>query len=394
MAGPCSGFRVLDFTTVISGPFPTQMLGDLGADVIKVEPPMGDSCRYSGAPFREPGFSGFLAQFNRNKRSLVLDLKQPAAQEAAQRLARGCDVVVQNFRPGVADRLGLGYERLSAENRGLVYAVITGFGHDGPYAELPAYDHVIQGMTGLMPSQGTPEAPRLIQGGVADKATGMTLYAGVLAALLARERNGGQGQRVEVPMIDAFAAFALPEDMMSRSFPPLESDGPSANDIFRTWPTADGHVVGLFIQDREFRALCGALEREDLLQDARFASTFDRFANWNELAPTVEEAIRRLPTGEFIARARKLGAPFAPVQDVDTFLADAQTVHNRTVESVEDPRFEGATRYLRHPVRYGRTPASLRHHAPRLGEHTEEILGEAGFTSEEIAALREAGAAR
>jgi crotonobetainyl-CoA:carnitine CoA-transferase CaiB-like acyl-CoA transferase len=394
MAGPCDGIRVLDFTTVISGPFPTQALGDLGADVVKVEPPLGDSSRYSGAPFREPGFSGFLAQFNRNKRSIALDLKQPEAQAAARRLAARSDVVVQNFRPGVAERLGLSYERLREDNPGLVYAVITGFGTDGPYAALPAYDHVIQGLTGLMPVQGGDGPPRLMLGGMADKATGTTTLVGVLAALLARERNGGVGQRIDVPMLDAFAAFALPEEMMSRSFPPLESDGPTSNDIFRTWETADGFVVGLVIQDAEFRGLCRAIGREDLLEVPGFRSTQGRFAHWDELAPQLEDGLRRLPTREFVARARELGAPFAPVQTVDEFIGDVQTVHNETVVPVEDPRFEAPTRYLRHPVRYEKTPASFRRHAPRLGEHTDEILSEAGFSGEEIEALRRSGAAR
>jgi crotonobetainyl-CoA:carnitine CoA-transferase CaiB-like acyl-CoA transferase len=393
-SGPCAGIRVLDLSTVISGPLPTQALGDLGADVIKVEPPTGDPCRYAGAPFREPGFSAFLAQFNRNKRSIVLDLKRPEAQAAARRLARGCDVVVENFRPGVSERLGLGYARLREGNPGLVYAAITGFGGDGPYAALPAYDHVIQALTGLMPLQGGDGPPRLVQGGVADKATGMTALAAVLAALLARERNGGLGQRIEIPMLDAYAAFALPEEMLSRSFPPLVSDAPGVNAVFRTWDTADGHVVGLVIRDGEFQALCRAIGRPDLPQDERFATIAGRFANFDAWVEAVAGELRKLPTAEFIARARALGAPFAPVQDVDAFLSDAQTAHNATVVTCEDPRFggQGATRYLRHPVRYERTPASLRRHAPRLGEHSDELLAEAGYSAAEIRALRESGA--
>ena len=392
-AGPCTGIRVLDFSTVISGPLPTQALGDLGADVIKLEAPTGDSSRHAGAPFREPGFSALLAQFNRNKRSIVLDLKHPEARAAARRLAGTCDVVLQNFRPGVAERLGLDYETLCQENPGLIFLAITGFGSDGPYAGLPAYDHVIQGITGLMPLQGGTDRPRLVQGGVADKATGLTALSGVLAALLARERNGGQGQRVEVPMLDAYAAFALPEEMLSRTFPPLVSDAPGLNQVFRTWDTADGHVVGLVIRDAEFQALCQAIGREDLLDDPRFASTMDRFANFDAWVEPAEAEIRKLPTREFIARARALGAPFAPVQDVDEFLADAQTAHNQTTVECEDPRFagQGTTRYLRHPVRYSATPASLRRHPPRLGEHTDEVLAEAGFSSAEIAKLRAAG---
>lgn len=389
--GPLTGIRVLDFTTVIAGPLCTQGLGDLGADVLKVEPPSGDASRWSGAPFRGPGFSGFLAQFNRNKRSVVLDLGQPRAREVAQRLAQRVDVLVQNFRPGVEERLGLGYDALAARNPGLVYVAITGFGPDGPYAKLPAYDHVIQGLTGLMPTQGGDGPPRLVQGGVADKSSGLTALAGTLAALFARERGGGRGQRVDVPMLDSYAAFALPESMMARSFPPLEAHNPSINELFRTWETSDGYVVGLVLEDRQFHGLCRVLGRAELIEDERFAGIARRMANFQALAPILAEEIRKLATVQLVERAREAGVPFAPVYDVQDFLSDPQVVHNRAVVESEDPRF-GTTRYLRPPVRFERTPASLRRHAPRLGEHTDEVLSEAGFSSAEIAALRESGA--
>jgi crotonobetainyl-CoA:carnitine CoA-transferase CaiB-like acyl-CoA transferase len=216
--GPCAGLKVLDFTTVISGPMCTQVLGDYGADVIKIESPLGDPSRYSGAPFREPGFSGFLSQFNRNKRSVVVDLKIDAGRNLILDLVTHMDVVAENFRPDVMNRLGLGYEVLAARNPKLVYVAINGFGSDGPYADLPAYDQVMQGLVGLMPVQGGDGPPQLVQGAVADKSTALTALGGVLAALLARERDPERrGQRVEVAMIDAFSAFALPEPMMERT---------------------------------------------------------------------------------------------------------------------------------------------------------------------------------
>lgn len=378
---------------MISGPICTQALGDLGADVVKVEPPTGDPCRYSGAPFREPGFSGFLSQFNRNKRSIVLDLAQETGRTVAGRLAERADVLVENFRPGVAERLGIGWESLSARNPRLVYVSINGFGPDGPYAALPAYDHVIQALGGMMPTQGGDGMPRLVLSSVADKSSGLTALSGILAALLARERDG-QGQYVQVPMLDAFAAFNLPDAMMSRSYPELTTDAPGAGDVFRTFETADGHVVGIVLQDSQFEGLCQALGLDTIARDERFSSMAARFVHYREFAELLEVELRKWPTQEFIDTAREHGVPFAPAYDMDDFLGDPQVAHNNTATEVEDPRFGSTTRYLRHPVRYGRTPATLRHHAPRMGEHTDEILAELGLDTQETERLRREGAVR
>ncbi|MCA9510385.1 MAG: CoA transferase, partial [Myxococcales bacterium] len=345
--GPCAGLRVLDLTSVISGPLCTQGLGDLGADVIKVEAPAGDPARYSGGPFREPGFSGFVAQLNRNKRSIVVDLKSEEGCALVRELAAAVDVVAENFRPGVMERLGLGWDALRARNPALVYLSINGFGADGPYAGLPAYDMVMQGLVGLMPEQGGDGPPALVQGSVADKSTALTAVSGVLAALLARERDPARrGQRVEVAMIDAYAAFALPDAMMSRSFPPLAGDASVASSYFRAWETADGHVVGVVIEDAQLAALCRALGRPDVAADPRFAKRAERFANYAALAGVLADEIRRHATAEFVARAREEGAPFAPVNDVDAFLADAHVRHRGTVTEQDDPRF-GPVRYLK-----------------------------------------------
>lgn len=392
--GPCAGLRILDFTTVISGPMCTQSLGDFGADVIKVESPFGDPTRYSGAPFREPGFSAFLSQFNRNKRSILVDLKNEAGRDLILGLLPQIDVVIENFRPSVMNRLGLGYETLARINPSLIYVAINGFGREGPYASLPAYDQVLQGLTGLMPAQGGDGPPALVQGAVADKSTGLTALSGVLAALLARERDPEKrGQRVEIAMIDAFSAFSLPEPMMERSFPPLRNDVSVTKDFFRCWETADGFVVGLIIQDDQFAGLCRILERPDLAGDPRYEKMLDRFQNWLELVPLLAEEVRKIKTETFIARARAEGAPFAPVNTLDDFLADPHVVDRECVVRREDPRF-GTVQYLSPPVRFDRTPAAIERHAPRLGEHTEEVLKELGVAAEEIARLQEEGAVR
>lgn len=386
--GPLAGLRVLDLSTVVSGPFCTQMLGDLGADVWKVEGPRGDSTRMMGPPFRG-GLTPIFAQFNRNKRSLVVDLKQPAALAVARRLATRVDILVENCRPGVMERLGLGYATLAAESPGLVYVSINGFGSDGPYRDLPAYDNVIQGLVGFASIQGGPGTPTLVRCIAADKTTAMTAVQATLAALLARERGDGRGQHVEVPMLDAYAAFILPEVLGNDTFDPPDP-GPrfDLSRVHRAWPTADGHVVMMIIEDHQFRGMCQAVGREDLIDDARFATLMDRVANLDAVLTLAEEALRKWPTAELVARARRYGAPIAPVNDVAAFLADPQVAANGAVVAVEDPE-AGMMRFLGSPMRLPSTPTSFRRRPPRLGEHSDEILAEAGFPPEEIAALRE-----
>ncbi len=390
--GPLAGVRVLDFTTVVSGPLCTQVLGDLGADVVKVEAPRGDSARRMGPPFRA-GLGPVWVQFNRNKRAVVIDLQQPAGVAVARQIAARADVVVENFRPGVADRLGVGYAVLAGENPRLVYAAISGFGPEGPYASQPAYDTVIQGLTGFMHTQGTPEAPALVRGIAADKATGFAAASAVIAALFARERSG-RGQRIDVPMLDAYAAFALPDVLGPESFHPVEAQPAgmlTASNIHRTWKTADGHVVMMIVEDAQFHAICRALDREDLESDPRFAGLLARLGNGVALYGLLEVELAKWSTQELVEHSRRFGAPLAPVNGVREFMADPQTRANRTVFEVEDPR-AGTLRQLAHPARYSETPATLRRLPPQLGEHTDEVLVEAGYRADEIRELRASGA--
>ena len=390
--GPCAGITVLDFSTLLSGPMCTMILGDLGADVIKVEPPRGDSTRMMGPPFKG-GLSAMFVQFNRNKRSLVLDLKHASGGAIAQQLAERADVVVHNFRPGVVERLGIDYPTLAARNPRLVYLAISGFGSDGPYAQRPAYDTVIQGLTGHMPIQGALQAPALIRSLVADKASALTGAYAVLAALLARERGDGRGQMIDVAMLDAYAAFVLPDALLRETFLPSEEwqSLPDLAMVHRTWQTADGYVVILIVEDWQFEALCCMLERGDLIADARFTSLMMRIAHLAELHAILESEIQKWPTDVLVERARESGTPLAPANSLQEFLADPQVAANRTVFEAEDAA-AGRIRYLRNPVRAPHTAPSLRRHPPRLGEHTDEVLRSVGYADDLIAEMRAAGA--
>jgi crotonobetainyl-CoA:carnitine CoA-transferase CaiB-like acyl-CoA transferase len=373
-AGPCAGIRVLELgTSMISGPFCGQMLGDMGADVVKLEGPEGDVMRQV-YPLRD-GQSAQFHQFNRNKRSIAVDLKSPDGIATAQALIRRSDVLIENMRPGVTRRLALDYDAARAINPRLVYVSINGFGAEGPYAKLPAYDQVVQALTGFAPIQGSADAPEPIRSVIVDKVTSLAATSATLAALLQRAQTG-QGQHVEVRMLDAFASIMLPEILASRAFvgeapAPLPSQG-----IYRPLKTADGHLLGLIAQPHQFAAFCTALGREELLDDPRFATVGARFSAMGALIDALEETTRTRTTADLIALLwRDANIAIAPVNTIDQFLVDPQVAHNDTVFVLPD----GAGGEVRHlapfAVLSGCDPACFTA-APQLDAHGDEIRAE------------------
>ena len=392
MPGPLDGYRVIDLTTMVSGPFATMMLGDQGADVIKVEAPgRGDHVRTGGD--RVGGLAANFVNNNRNKRSIAVDLKHPRGREAALRLAAGADVFIQNFRPGVADRLGVGEAAVRAVCPEVVYVSISGFGETGPYAAKRAYDPVIQAASGLASIQGGADdaRPRLVRTILPDKLTGVTAAQAVTAALLARARTG-KGQHVRLSMLDAVVAFLWASDMGGQTFldrPPGEQRAASFIDLI--YETKDGFMSVAVMSDREWAGLARALGRPEWLEDGRFKTPALRDANIDARLSLTQEALRVRTTAEWMARLEAEDVPCAPVLTRDALVAHPQLRAGGTLVEFDHPA-AGRLRQARPAARFEATPSALRRGAPTLGEHTDALLAEAGFPPAEIAALRAAGA--
>ena len=387
MPGPLAGFKVIDLTTMIAGPFAAMLLADQGADVIKVEgPDRADHVRRAG--FGRKQLTASFLNNNRNKRSLALDLKQPRGKALLFALARQSDVLIQNFRPGVMQRLGIGYAVLQAVNPRLVYVSMSGFGEQGPYAHKPVYDPLIQALSGLTTVQAgsDDERPRLVRTIVPDKVTGLTAAQAVTAALLARARTG-DGQHVQLSMLDAVISFMWSSDMGGQTFVGHEvSVQHAATFIDLIYATQDGYISVSVMTDEQWRALCGALGHEDWLADPRFTTPALRDANANSRLELTQEALLARPAAEWLALLEQADVPCAPVLTRAQMVHHPQVVANQTLLEMDHP-VAGRLRQAAPAARFAGTPNAVRMGAPLLGEHTREILGEIGVSAADLEEL-------
>ncbi len=395
MSGPLAGIRVIDITTVLLGPYGTQLLGDMGADVIKVEaPPKGDSTRFLGSA-RSPGMAGAFMNMNRNKRSIALDLKQDAAKAALRALIETADVLVHNMRPQKIAKLGFGYDDVAAIKPDIVYVGAYGFSQKGPYAARPAYDDMIQAGSGLASLfQRTTGEPRYVPTVMVDKLTGLQLSQAVAMALLHRERTG-EGQFVEVPMFETLVSFLMVEHIFDAGFePPLGEVGYKrlTTPARKPYRTADGHhICALPYTDRHWALFFEMAGRPELTDDPRFADHATRTEHTEWLYEFMAEAIATKPAEEWLAMLGEAEIPSMIVNDIADLMDDPHLKAVGMFRKLAHPS-EGDTVITDIPIAYSKSPGEIRLPAPRYGENGPELLRELGYAEADIDAMRAAGA--
>jgi crotonobetainyl-CoA:carnitine CoA-transferase CaiB-like acyl-CoA transferase len=390
MSGPLRDVRILDLTTVVMGPYATQILGDMGADVIKVEAPGGDTMRHVG-PMRSSAMGPLFLNANRSKRSLCLDLKNEAGRQALLDLATTADILVCNVRPSAMARLGLSYADLKRVNDNIIYVSAVGYGAGGPYAGRPAYDDLIQGAT-LLPSffaDVNDGEPRYVPSAVADRICGLFIVNSILAALHSRNAGGG-GQEVEIPMFETMASFILSDHLGGMSFRPPLDDGGYARQLSphrRPYRTIDGHICALVFTDAHWRSFFRAIGQEDrFASDPRMRSVATRTAHIDAIYEEVAEIFLSRTTAEWEALLSEADVPFSPYHTLRTIFHDPHLTATEFF-TWEDHPTEGALLGMRHPTRWSKTQPSATRPSPRLGEHNAELLREIGYDEQAISRI-------
>ena len=393
MSGPLSGIKVLDMTTVFMGPHCTQILAEHGADVIKLEAPEGDIVRKI-IPARHDGMGGLFLLANRGKRSIVLDAKQPAGREAILKLAAASDVFVYNLRPQAMARLGLSYADVAAVNPSIIYVGAFGYGQDGPYAARPAYDDLIQAAAGLasLPTRVNGAEPRYVPCAIVDRTVALAAVNAVTIALFHRERSG-QGQAVDVPMFETMAQLLLGEHLYGHAFePPLAGLGypRSLAPDRRPYKTQDGYIAALVYTDRQWLIFLNMVGRSELLQDHRFIDMSNRTTHVKEVYAFIAEILKTRTTADWLEAFNRADIPAMPVQTLESLIDDAHLQAVKLFELAEHPS-EGKIRQMRNPTRWSATPLGAIRHAPRLGEHSREVLREIGYGEAQVEQMFKSG---
>lgn len=394
MPTPLEGLRIIDMSAVVMGPFAAQILGDLGADVIKVEPHTGDTTRHV-TPMRNKNMGWVYLHANRNKRSLVLDLKDAAGRDAFLKLAETSDALLTNVRPAALERLGLGWDVLHAINPRLIVLNLVGYGAGGPYDGRPAYDDLIQGVTSL-PSllvQAGSEAPHYVPLALNDRATGLSSAVALLAAVVYREKTG-RGQQIEVPMFETMAQWVLGDHMGGKTFePPLGPMGykRTLNKERRPYKTKDGMICTIIYTDKHWKSFMDLIGQGDAFRsDPRFATISTRTDHAHELYAWVSEAMTERTSADWVQALLAADIPVTPLHDLESLFADEHLEAVGYLPVVDHPT-EGRVRDIRVPSTWSESQPDVRRHAPQLGEHSIEVLREAGLSEEQIAALLERG---
>jgi crotonobetainyl-CoA:carnitine CoA-transferase CaiB-like acyl-CoA transferase len=393
LAGALDGYRVLDLSRILSGPYCTMVLADFGAEVVKVERPgSGDDTRAWGPPF-VAGESAYYLSINRNKRSITVDLGQEPGREIIYALARDSDVVIENFRPGTADRIGVGYERLRQENPRLVYCSISGFGQEGPYRDRPGYDALAQAMSGMMSITGEPDGPPTKHGmSIADIGAGMWAALAIVSALLARERTG-QGQYIDISLLDtqiSWLTYTAGSYFATGENPDRYGSAHPSIVPYQPFATADGYLMLAVGNDRLWQQFCEVADRPELATQPGYATSAERVVNRDTVVAVVEEIMRQRTTAEWMHVLEEAGIPAGPINSVVQALTDPHVLARQMIVTL-DHATAGAVSMTGNPAKFSATPGEIRSAPPLLGQHTDELLRSLGYTESGIAELRARG---